>query len=118
MLPDTFTRGKLTTPARARGCLTCTDFHGRYYCGHVVCERTSAVHVIGSPAMGCAFWTRERQVDEASYNVRMPSTREPFARPEHCPVVQMHVIVSGVRVSLGSESVITAKMSTNAEHCI
>jgi len=48
----------------------------------------------------------------------MPSTREPFARPEHCPVVQMHVIVSGIRVSLGPESVITAKMCTNAQHCI
>jgi len=44
---------------------------------------------------------------------RMPSTREPFAGPVDCPV-----IVSGIRVSLGSESVITAKMCTNAEHCI
>ncbi len=48
----------------------------------------------------------------------MPSTREPFARPVECPVVRKHVIVSGIRVSLGSESVITAKMCTNAENCI
>ena len=48
----------------------------------------------------------------------MPSTHEPFARPVDCPVVRMHVIVSGIRLSLGPESVITAKMCTNAEHCI
>jgi hypothetical protein len=48
----------------------------------------------------------------------MPSTREPFALPVECPVVRKHVIVSGIRVSLGSESVITGKMCTNAEHCI
>jgi hypothetical protein len=48
----------------------------------------------------------------------MPSTREPFARPVDCPVVQTFVIVSGIRVSLGSESVITAKMCSNVEHCI
>jgi hypothetical protein len=48
----------------------------------------------------------------------MPSTREPFARPVECPVVQMHVILSGIRVSLGSESVTTAKMCSNLEHCV
>jgi hypothetical protein len=32
--------------------------------------------------------------------------------------VRMHVIVSGIRVSLGSESVITGKMCSNVEHCI
>jgi hypothetical protein len=30
--------------------------------------------------------------------------------PEECPVVQKHVIVCGIRVSLGSDSVITVKM--------
>jgi hypothetical protein len=38
--------------------------------------------------------------------------------PIQCPVVQMHVIVSGIRVSLGSESVTTAKMCSNVEQCI
>jgi len=50
--------------------------------------------------------------------VAMPSTRNPFALPVECPVVQMHVIVSGIRVSLGSESVTTAKNCSNVEHCI
>jgi len=48
----------------------------------------------------------------------MPSTREPLARAVECPVVQMHVMVSGIRVSLGSESVTTAKMCSNVEHCV
>jgi hypothetical protein len=48
----------------------------------------------------------------------MPSTRDPFALPVECPVVQMHVIVSGIRVSLGSESAITAKMCSNVERCV
>jgi hypothetical protein len=48
----------------------------------------------------------------------MPSTREPFAHPVDRPVEQMHVIVSGIRVSLGSESVTTAKMCSNVEHCV
>jgi hypothetical protein len=30
----------------------------------------------------------------------------------------MHVIVSGIRVSLGSESAITAKMCSNVERCV
>jgi hypothetical protein len=48
----------------------------------------------------------------------MPSTREPFARPIECHVVHAHVIVSGIRVSLGPVSVITGKMCSNVEHCI
>jgi hypothetical protein len=52
MIPDTFTPFKVTTPARARGCFTCSSFQGRYYGGHVVCERTKAPHMIGVPAYG------------------------------------------------------------------
>jgi hypothetical protein len=54
-----FTPYQPTTPARARGCLTCTNFLGRYYCGHVVCEREKAIEVIGVASMGHAFWERE-----------------------------------------------------------
>jgi hypothetical protein len=54
-IPDTFTPFQITTPARSRGCWTCTHFRGNFYGGHVVCQRTKAVHVIGVPAMGCAF---------------------------------------------------------------
>jgi hypothetical protein len=59
-----FTSFQITTPACARGCFTCTHFHGNFHYGHVVCERTKAVHVIGVPAMGCAFWQREPGVDD------------------------------------------------------
>src|SRR5689334_9074540 len=59
MIPDTFSPFKVTTPARARGCWTCTFNHGNFFCGHVLCERTKAVHVIGVPRDGCAFWERE-----------------------------------------------------------
>jgi hypothetical protein len=52
-----FTPFKITTPARARGCWTCTHFHGDFFCGHVLCERDAAVQVIGVPQMGCALGT-------------------------------------------------------------
>jgi hypothetical protein len=61
---DSFTPFKVTTPARARGCFTCTHWHGQFYCTHVVCERTKAPHVIGVPRMGCAFWEREPGADD------------------------------------------------------
>jgi hypothetical protein len=48
----------------------------------------------------------------------MPSTRQPFAYPVDCPVVQTHVIVSGIRVSLGPVSVTTAKICSNVGECI
>jgi len=35
-----------------------------FTCGHVVCERTKAVHVIGVPAMGCPFWMRATGSDD------------------------------------------------------
>jgi hypothetical protein len=58
-----------TTPARARGCLTCTHFHGQFFCGHVLCERDGGRHVVGVASMGCAFWEREPGADdELDYN--------------------------------------------------
>jgi hypothetical protein len=58
-----FTPFRYDTPARAPGCLTCTNFLGRYYCGHVVWGREKAFKVVGVPSMGCAFWERERGAD-------------------------------------------------------
>jgi hypothetical protein len=66
VLPDTFTPLQITTPARARGCLTCTNFHGNFYAGHILCERDHGRQVIGVPAKGCAFWEREPGADEDS----------------------------------------------------
>ncbi|HEV3018859.1 MAG TPA: hypothetical protein VGY49_07550 [Burkholderiaceae bacterium] len=59
-----FTPFQATAPARARGCLTCTHFHGQFYCGHVLCERDRARYVVGVPAQGCAFWEREPGADD------------------------------------------------------
>jgi len=53
-----------TDPARARGCLTCSHFHGRFYGGHLLCERDSGRYVVGVPAMGCVFWQREPGSDD------------------------------------------------------
>jgi len=39
-----FTPFSTVDPARARGCLTCTHFHGEFYCGHVLCERDGGRH--------------------------------------------------------------------------
>jgi hypothetical protein len=50
--------------ARARGCLTCTHFHGQFYGGHLLCERDSVGYVVGVPTMGCAFWEREPGSDD------------------------------------------------------
>ena len=52
MILNTFKPYRFDTPARARGCFTCSSFLGQYYWGHVVCERTKAVHVIDVAAMG------------------------------------------------------------------
>ena len=59
-----FTPHLAELPARARGCLTCTNFQGRFFCGHVLCERDGRHHVVGAPAMGCAFWQREPGADD------------------------------------------------------
>jgi hypothetical protein len=65
MIPDSFTPFKVTTPARARGCLTCTHFHGRFFCGHVLCERESRwPHVVGAARDGCCHWEREPGSDD------------------------------------------------------
>ena len=50
--------------ARARGCLTCAHFLGRYYAEHLLCERDGGRYVVGVPAMGCAFWQREPGADD------------------------------------------------------
>jgi len=60
-----FTPFRQTDPARARGCLTCTHFHGQFYAAHLLCERESRwPRVIGVPAQGCAFWQREPGADD------------------------------------------------------
>jgi len=62
MIPDTFHPYRLTGPERARGGWTCTHFHGNFFCGHVVCSRTKAPHVIGVPAMGVHSGNESREV--------------------------------------------------------
>lgn len=54
------------SPARARGCYTCTFFLGQYFGGHVVCERDAPVResVVGQPLAACAFWMREPGADD------------------------------------------------------
>jgi len=52
------------SPARARGCYTCTHFYGRLIATHVVCEREGGIKVIGAARMGCAFWQREPGADD------------------------------------------------------
>jgi hypothetical protein len=65
-MPDLayFTPYRPTDPARPRGCLTCTHFHGQFYGGHLLCQRDGGRHVVGVPAMGCAFWEREPGADD------------------------------------------------------
>jgi hypothetical protein len=55
---------RVEDPAGARGCLTCTHFQGRFYCGHVLCERDGGRHLVGQPKQGCAFWEREPGSDD------------------------------------------------------
>jgi len=50
--------------ARARGCLTCSHFLGRFLAGHLVCEHREGVQVIGRPELGCAYWEREPGADD------------------------------------------------------
>jgi hypothetical protein len=64
MIRPYFTPFQIATSARARGCLTCTHFHGQFYCEHVLCERDGGRSVVGVPAMGCAFWEREAGTDD------------------------------------------------------
>jgi hypothetical protein len=59
-----FTPHSVDCPARARGCLTCAYFQGRFYCGHVLCERDGARKVVGVARDGCAFWQRESGADD------------------------------------------------------
>jgi len=62
--PASFIPHRTESRARSRGCLTCTHFQGQFYSEHVLCERDSGCHVVGVPAMGCAFWEREPGADE------------------------------------------------------
>ena len=65
VLPDTFRPYQFTTPARERGCYTCVSLLGRFYSGHLVCDRAApAVQVIGTPALGWAFWERATGADD------------------------------------------------------
>jgi len=57
-----FTAFRTESPARSRGCLTCTHF-GRFYASRLLCERDQARYVVGAPAQGCAFWEREPGAD-------------------------------------------------------
>ena len=47
-----FTPYQVVDPARARGCLICTHFHGQFYGGHLLCERDGGRSVAGVPAPG------------------------------------------------------------------
>jgi len=59
-----FTPHRVESPARAHGCLTCTHFLGRFYPGHLLCERDGGRYVVGVPAQGCTFWEREPGADD------------------------------------------------------
>ena len=59
-----FTPHRVESPARSRGCLTCTHFHGRFYASHLLCECDGGRYVVGVPTMGCAFWEREPGGDD------------------------------------------------------
>jgi hypothetical protein len=59
-----FTPYRIDSPAKARGCPTCTHLHGRFYCGHVLCERDGSRRVVGVPSMGRTFWPRESGADD------------------------------------------------------
>ncbi len=61
---DSFKPYRFDTSARARGYLTCTHFHGQFFCEHLLCERDGGRHVVGVPAMGCALWEREPGSDD------------------------------------------------------
>lgn len=61
--PTYFTPHRVEWPARAR-CLTCTHFLGRYFSGHLLCERDGGGQVVGVPRDGCAFWEREPSADD------------------------------------------------------
>lgn len=54
----------VATGARARGCFTCTHFHGNLFCTHVLCERNGGRSVVGVPIQGCAYWEREPGSDD------------------------------------------------------
>jgi len=55
-----FTPYRADSPARARDCLTCTNFHGRFHAEHLLCERNGGRYAVRVPAMGCAFRQRSR----------------------------------------------------------
>lgn len=54
-----FNPHSLVIGARARGCYTCAHWHGRFYAEHLLCVRNGSKQLIGTRAMGCAFWQRK-----------------------------------------------------------
>ena len=64
MIPGYFVPLPAYEGARARGCLTCSHWHGDTFSGHVVCRSRAAVQVIGRPELGCAYWQREPGSDD------------------------------------------------------
>ncbi len=65
MVHDTLSPHQFATQARKRGCYTCVSFLGRFYGGHLVCDRAApAVQVIGTPALRCAFWEQATGADD------------------------------------------------------
>jgi len=62
--PPSPTSPRTESPARARGCLTCTHFRGRFFCDHLLCERDGGRHVVGTPRDGCAFREGEPGADD------------------------------------------------------
>ncbi len=62
---DYFSPHRAESSARARGCLTCTHFHGQFFSGHVLCEREPQwPHVVGVARDGCCHWLREPGADD------------------------------------------------------
>lgn len=51
---DFFSPFRTDTPARSRGCLTCRYNNGRFYCGHVLCQREPRgwLRILGARAWG------------------------------------------------------------------
>jgi len=64
ILSNTFSPYALLPPTRARGCYSCTHFHGNFLAQHLVCEHRCGTQVIGTPKNGCAFWEREPGADD------------------------------------------------------
>ena len=69
------------SPARAKGCLTCTHFRTNFACSHVLCERDGARKVVGVASQGCAA-----KLGEDRYYQRIGSS---MMRMEHFQIADM-----------------------------